>query len=124
MIAGYWNDNDCNERFHFLCKRPLGAATSFTPPTTPLIAGGCPQGFSGVNYGRETVITLFMLYIVILIYHITVQSWNSLGLIFLYKDDHRKLTSLTTITTTTTTTTETTTTTTTTTLLPIFNIIN
>ncbi|XP_052258892.1 macrophage mannose receptor 1-like [Dreissena polymorpha] len=42
---GYWNDNDCNEQFHYICKRPLGGVTPGLVPTTPLIQGGCPPGF-------------------------------------------------------------------------------
>ncbi|XP_045209803.2 macrophage mannose receptor 1-like isoform X2 [Mercenaria mercenaria] len=45
----YWNDNDCNEKYHFVCKRPQGNIAPTTSLPTTLISGGCPSGFTSVS---------------------------------------------------------------------------
>ncbi|XP_052803256.1 macrophage mannose receptor 1-like isoform X2 [Mya arenaria] len=54
QFSGYWNDNDCNSKSHFICQRPANSqVASVTVPTTPLISGGCPVGFIPVNYDNK-----------------------------------------------------------------------
>ena len=59
IILGYWNDNDCNEEYNFVCKRPQGTVHTMTPAPTQLTAGGCPTGYDGVHKGAIDIIIIF-----------------------------------------------------------------
>ena len=61
IILGYWNDNDCNEEYNFVCKRPQGTVHTMTPAPTQLTAGGCPAGYDGVHKGALDISLYFLL---------------------------------------------------------------
>ncbi|XP_059149107.1 macrophage mannose receptor 1-like [Physella acuta] len=50
--TGYWNDNFCQEKRGFVCKKRLNG---YTPPTlaTPSLKGGCPSGFHSLPSLRK-----------------------------------------------------------------------
>ncbi|KAK7482491.1 hypothetical protein BaRGS_00026308, partial [Batillaria attramentaria] len=48
-MAGKWNDDNCMDEFHFICKRVNATAEPYVPVPTPTIPGGCPPEFSGVG---------------------------------------------------------------------------
>ncbi|KAL4228716.1 chromatin-modulating protein mrc1 [Mactra antiquata] len=49
--TGYWNDNDCNEKYHFMCKRPQGTLSTVIPTSIKPPVGGCPNGYTRVSGG-------------------------------------------------------------------------
>ncbi|KAL5010854.1 hypothetical protein ScPMuIL_013159 [Solemya velum] len=50
---GFWNDDNCAEKFGYICKKENGSMTSVTVPPTPLTGGGCAHNFSPMPHSNK-----------------------------------------------------------------------
>ncbi|KAJ8307073.1 hypothetical protein KUTeg_015157, partial [Tegillarca granosa] len=48
--GGLWNDDNCNEKYGFICKKSVLSHQPITVAPTPLVQGGCNHGFIGVPH--------------------------------------------------------------------------
>ena len=52
-MTGEWNDENCQDKNSYICKRPLGNVSP-TVPSLPPVTGGCPPGYTSIPICKST----------------------------------------------------------------------
>lgn len=53
QIGGFWNDNQCSEKFSFVCEKPRPDISPPTKAPTPPPAQGCADGWTALPHFRN-----------------------------------------------------------------------